>query len=331
MVEPGDDPPAAVAAEVIKAPYGDARALAELARRCEVVTVELEGVPVDALTWLAERVPVWPPPAAVAATADRLTEKQLLASAGIATAPWSAGRVAMPGGTLVKARRGGYDGRGQVLVPEGEDLALSSTLGDEVISEALVGFDRELSIVAARGIDGQVECYPVVENLHRDGILRRTTAPAPGLTPALQASAEALAHRFLEATGYVGVVAIELFQVGDDLLANEVAPRVHNSGHWTIEGAETSQFEQHLRAVTGLPLGSPSPRGVSAMVNLIGDASRRGDAARGCRARTSTSTARPPARPASSATSRSRRPTPGSWPPAWTHSPTSLSTTPRTT
>jgi 5-(carboxyamino)imidazole ribonucleotide synthase len=200
-----------------------------------------------------------------------LTEKELLASAGIATAPWSGGRVAMAGGTLVKARRGGYDGRGQVLVPEGEDLALSSTLGDEVISEALVGFDRELSIVAARGIDGQVECYPVVENLHRDGILRRTTAPAPGLTLALQASAEALAHRFLEATEYVGVVAIELFQVGDDLLANEVAPRVHNSGHWTIEGAETSQFEQHLRAVTGLPLGSPAARGESVMVNLIGD------------------------------------------------------------
>ncbi len=271
VVEPGDDPPAGVAAEVIKAPYGDAGALAELARRCDVVTVELEGVPADALTWLAERVPVWPPPAAVAATADRLTEKQLLASAGIATAPWSAGRVAMPGGTLVKARRGGYDGRGQVLVPAGDDLALSSTLGDDVISEALVGFDRELSIVAARGIDGQTACYPVVENEHREGILRRTLAPAPGLTPALQDSAEAVAHRFLDATGYVGVVAIELFQVGDDLLANEVAPRVHNSGHWTIEGAETSQFEQHLRAITGLPLGSPEPRGVSAMVNLIGD------------------------------------------------------------
>ena len=144
-------------------------------------------------------------------------------------------------------------------------------MGDEVISEALVEFDRELSIVAARGIDGQTACYPVVENEHRQGILRRTLAPAPGSTPALQDSAEAVAHRFLDATGYVGVVAIELFQVGDELLANEVAPRVHNSGHWTIEGAETSQFEQHLRAVTGLPLGSPAPRGVSAMVNLIGD------------------------------------------------------------
>ena len=129
VVEPGDDPPAGVAAEVIKAPYGDAGALAELARRCDVVTVELEGVPADALTWLAERVPVWPPPAAVAATADRLTEKQLLASAGISTAPWSGGRVAMAGGTLVKARRGGYDGRGQVLVGEGDDLRDLVNLG----------------------------------------------------------------------------------------------------------------------------------------------------------------------------------------------------------
>ncbi len=271
VVEPAADPPAAVAAEILRAPYGDRKALAELARRCDVVTVELEGVPVAALEWLAERVPVRPGPAAIAVTQDRAAEKQMLAAAGIPAAPWATGRVAFDGGTIVKARRGGYDGRGQVLVAEGGDVeAAGPALGDDVVSEQLVPFDRELSIVAARAVQGATACYPLVENHHRNGILHRTFAPAPGLDPGLQARAERLAERFLDATGYVGVVAIELFEVQGELLANEVAPRVHNSGHWTIEGADTSQFEQHLRAVTGLPLGSPAPRGMSAMVNLLG-------------------------------------------------------------
>jgi 5-(carboxyamino)imidazole ribonucleotide synthase len=270
VVEPGPDAPAAVAAEVLAAPYDDPAALAELARRCDVVTVELEGVPVEALRWLAERVAVHPGAEVVAATQDRQAEKEALARAGVPTAPWASGRVAYAKGTVVKARRGGYDGRGQVVVPPGDDLSASERLGDDVISEEVVAFDRELSIVAARGVDGTTACYPLVENHHADGILRRTVAPAPDLTLALQAQADDLAGRLLDALGYVGVIAVELFQVGDQLLANEIAPRVHNSGHWTIEGAGTSQFEQHLRAVTGLPLGSSQTRGVSAMVNLIG-------------------------------------------------------------
>ena len=272
VVEPSPDPPAAVAAEVIAAPYGDPAALAELARRCDVVTVELEGVPAEALAWLANRLPVRPGPAAVVATQDRLAEKQALAAAEVPTAPWAPGRRDFVGGTIVKARRGGYDGRSQErLLPGAAAAAALAGLGeDDVISEGVVAFDREMSIVAARDTAGAIVAYPLVETRHHAGILRSVLAPAPGCSPDLQARAEAIASGFLSALDYVGVAAIELFQVGGDLVANEVAPRVHNSGHWTIEGAVTSQFEQHLRAVTGLPLGSPEPAGVSAMVNLIG-------------------------------------------------------------
>jgi 5-(carboxyamino)imidazole ribonucleotide synthase len=270
VVEPGDDPPAAAAAEVIRAAYGDPAALDDLARRCDVVTVELEHVPVDALAWLAERLPVHPSPDVVAITQDRAVEKCALADAGIETAPWAHGLVAFPGGTVVKARRGGYDGRGQVVVADGDDLQSAAHLGPDVISEGVVALDRELSIVAARSVDGEIAAYPLVENLHADGILRRTLAPAPAVPPATGAAAASLARRLLETVGYVGVAAIELFEVAGALVANEVAPRVHNSGHWTIEGATTSQFEQHLRAITGMPLGGAEPRGVSAMINLIG-------------------------------------------------------------
>jgi 5-(carboxyamino)imidazole ribonucleotide synthase len=268
VVEPSPDPPAAVAADVIAAPFDDGAALAELGRRCDVVTVELEHVPVAALEWLAERVPVRPSPAAVAVAQDRQAEKEALAAAGIRTAPWAAPPVAFPRGTVVKRRFGGFDGRGQVVLAAG--VAVDGALDGPCISEEVVPFDRELSIVAARAVDGTVACYPVVENRHAGGILRTTVAPAPGWTPSLQADAEAIATAVLDGLGYVGVLAVELFAVDGRLLANEVAPRVHNSGHWTIEGAETSQFEQHLRAVCGLPLGSVALRRPVAMVNLIG-------------------------------------------------------------
>ena len=270
-VEPAPDPPAAVAADVLAAPYDDKRALEELARRCDVVTVELEAVPVDALAWLAERLPVRPSPEVVAVVQDRRREKEALAAAGIPTAPWAPGLVAFDGGTVVKRRSGGFDGRGQVVVPSGAPLEQAAALGADVISEGLVAFDRELSIVAARGVDGEIACYPVVENRHCDGILDRTRAPAPGLTDDLQRQAESIVRRFCERVDYVGVVAIELFDLGGELVANEVAPRVHNSGHWTIEGAATSQFEQHVRAVLGWPLGTTGTSGVAAMVNIIGD------------------------------------------------------------
>lgn len=267
-VEPAADPPVAAVAEVIAAPYDDPGALAELARRCDVVTVELEHVPVDGLAWLAERLPVRPSPEAIAVTQDRQAEKEALVAAGIATAPWASPPRPFPNGTVVKRRRGGFDGRGQVVLAPGAPV--DGALDGPCISEEVVAFDRELSIVAARGLDGSMACYPVVENRHAEGILRTTLAPAPGLTAALQADAERIATAVMERLGYVGVVAVELFQVDGRLLANEVAPRVHNSGHWTIEGAETSQFEQHLRAVCGLPLGSVALRLPLAMVNLIG-------------------------------------------------------------
>jgi 5-(carboxyamino)imidazole ribonucleotide synthase len=267
VVEPGADPPAAAVADVIQASFDDERAWAELARRCDVVTVELEHVPVKALTWLSERVAVRPSPSAVQAAQDRRAEKEAFAAAGIATARWADPAEAFAAGTVVKRRFGGYDGRGQVVLDRG--VPIDGALDGDCISEELVPFDRELSIVAARGIDGGVACYPVVENRHYDGILRTTVAPAPALTPSLQSRAESIAVALAESLGYVGVLAVELFDVGGTLLANEMAPRVHNSGHWTIEGAATSQFEQHLRAVCGWPLGSTEHR-PTAMVNLIG-------------------------------------------------------------
>ncbi|HEY5171462.1 MAG TPA: ATP-grasp domain-containing protein, partial [Acidimicrobiia bacterium] len=173
---------------------------------------------------------------------------------------------------VLKTRRGGYDGKGQAVLGEADDLHGAWTQLGRVpcILEGFVSFDRELSIVAVRGRDGKVSCWPAVENHHRGGILRFTRAPAPGLDDDLQAHAEASIRPLLDALDYVGVCCVELFDVRGDLLANEIAPRVHNSGHWTIEGAQTSQFENHLRAILGLPLGSTEALGPSAMVNCIG-------------------------------------------------------------
>ena len=273
VVEPAADPPAAAAAEVLSAEYDDSTALAELARRCDVVTIEVEHVPVESLAWLAERVPVRPGPEVVAAAQDRWAEKQLFARLGIPTAVSGRPEVmagAFAEGTIVKRRTGGFDGRGQVrLEPSASHadlIAAAAQITGPCLAEGLVRFDRELSVVAARSCDGAVAVYPVVENRHRDGILRETIAPAPGATP----DAGRVVIRLMEALDHVGVMALELFEVDGALLANELAPRVHNSGHWTIEGAVTSQFEQHLRAVCGLPLGDPSPRGPSGMVNVIG-------------------------------------------------------------
>jgi len=174
---------------------------------------------------------------------------------------------------VVKTRRLGYDGKGQLVARERTDLddAFASLGNVPLIAEQLVPFDRELSVIAVRGTGGELRTYPVVENHHRDGILRLTLAPAPELTTAAQELAAGYMRLLLERLDYVGVLALELFAVGDRLLANEIAPRVHNSGHWTIEGARTSQFENHVRAVAGLPLGACEAIGRSAMVNLIGE------------------------------------------------------------
>ena len=173
---------------------------------------------------------------------------------------------------VLKTRRGGYDGKGQVVVHDdgAVDAAWETLGGVPLVLEALIPFQRELSVLAARGVDGSTACYPLVENHHVDGILRTTRAPAPDLGLELQAQGEAIASRLLDELDYVGVLAVELFEHDGRLLANELAPRVHNSGHWTIEGAETSQFEQHLRAVLGWPLGPTSTRGPSVMVNCLG-------------------------------------------------------------
>jgi 5-(carboxyamino)imidazole ribonucleotide synthase len=263
------------------APVDDPRALADLAARVDVVTYEFENVPVAAARTLAERVAVFPPPEALAVSQDRLVEKTLFARLGIPTAPFAAvdssaalaravAEVGLP--AVVKTRRLGYDGKGQVVLETQDQVppAWTALGGAPCIVEGFVRFTRELSVLAVRGRDGAATCYPLVENRHEGGILRRSLAPAPAVAPAVDAQAEQFARALLEHLGYVGVLALELFEVEGRLLANEMAPRVHNSGHWTIEGAETSQFENHVRAVTGMPLGSTAPLGCAAMLNLIG-------------------------------------------------------------
>jgi len=255
FLDPAPDAPAAALGELIVGAYDDHAALDRLAAGAEVVTYEFENVPVDA----ARRVGALPAAAALEASQDRLVEKQLFRRLGIPTAPIDDEVLTFP--ALLKTRRLGYDGKGQRLVETRPGPAPGHVL------EGLVPFDRELSLIAVRGGGGETRFYPLAENVHEGGILRTTRAPAAA---APQAQAEEYATRLLDELGYVGVLALELFDVGGDLVANELAPRVHNTGHWTIEGAETSQFENHLRAILGLPLGNTAARGAATMLNLIG-------------------------------------------------------------
>jgi 5-(carboxyamino)imidazole ribonucleotide synthase len=281
FLDPSPEAPAGRVGDLVQGEYDDPAALDRFADGLGLVTYEFENVPLGAARRLAARLPVFPPPRALEVAQDRLMEKRFLESVDIPLAPWrpvssraDLGRAAAELGlpAVLKTRHLGYDGKGQHLIegPADVELAWARLGGVPLVLEGFVRFDRELSILAVRGRDGRTAAYPLVENLHAGGILRRSLVPAPGVTPALQDRAEEHARRVLDTLDYVGVLAIELFQVGDRLLANEMAPRVHNSGHWTIEGAETSQFENHLRAVTGLPLGSTAARGASAMLNLIG-------------------------------------------------------------
>ncbi len=283
FLDPVAGAPAAAVGELVVGGLDDVDAARRAAKNATVVTYEWEGVPAATARALARDVPVFPSPRALEVSQDRVHEKELLNSLGVATAPFvpastrdelraAVEQLGMP--ALVKTRRGGYDGKGQALVRATADVdaawdALGAAAGGLVV-EGFVAVDRELSIVAVRGRDGDVRCWPVVENHHRDGILRVTRAPAPGWNDSLQAAAEACIRPLLSELDYVGVGCVELFDVGGALLANEIAPRVHNSGHWSIEGAETSQFENHVRAVCGLPLGSTAPRGPSVMFNCIG-------------------------------------------------------------
>ena len=282
FLDPIAEAPAGALGPLVVGELGDHAALVRVVDGASVATYEWEGVPADGARFLESRgATVLPPPGALDVAQDRLAEKTLFQRLGIATpdfagvddraglddAVQAVGRPA-----VLKTRRGGYDGKGQRVLAGADDVADAwrELGGQPLILERLVRFDREVSILAVRGRDGATACWPLVENGHRDGILRTSRAPAAGAADGTQATAEAYAGRVLDDLDYVGVLAIELFQVGPDLLANELAPRVHNSGHWTIEGAVTSQFENHLRAILGWPLGSTAPIGVSAMVNCIG-------------------------------------------------------------
>ena len=265
--------------------YRDHAALAEFASRVDVATFDFENVPAESAEWLATRVPVFPNPSALAVAQDRLVEKNLFRSLGIPVGEYAAvstrdaldAEVARIGGPcILKTRRLGYDGKGQFRIKTTADLdaawhalgAQAETVG--LIVEALIPFQRELSVVAVRGRDGEFRTWPMTENWHVDGVLSASLAPAV-IDEGLSQLAFEYAGKLAEALGYVGVFALELFCRDGQWLANEMAPRVHNSGHWTIEGAETSQFENHLRAVLGLPLGDTRMLGHACMLNWIGE------------------------------------------------------------
>ena len=281
FLDPSPDAPAQAVGDLVVAGLDDEAAAGKAADGSDVVTYEWEGVPAATAYAAGRTVPVRPSPTALELSQDRLIEKSAFRAHGIATAPFRAvadrasvdaaiAEIGLP--AVLKTRRGGYDGKGQAVLraPADADAALAELGGVPLILEGFVPFQRELSIVAVRGLDGEVASWPVVENAHEGGILRLTRAPAPGTDTSLQTRAEGCIRPLLEALDYVGVACVELFDVDGELLANEIAPRVHNSGHWTIEGADTSQFENHLRAVLGWPLGSTAERGASAMVNCIG-------------------------------------------------------------
>ncbi|AXV16151.1 5-(carboxyamino)imidazole ribonucleotide synthase [Neorhizobium sp. SOG26] len=284
ILEPQADCPAAqVANAQIAAAYDDPAALAELAERCDVVTYEFENVPVAAAEALQHAVPVYPPAKALEVSQDRLTEKRFLNACGIRTADFRAvdsqedleAALAEFGGKgVLKTCRMGYDGKGQRVFRSTDDSPAGAfgALGSvPLILESFVPFEREVSIIAARSRDGDVSCYDPAENVHRNGILHTSTLPAR-ISESAAATARDSAKKLLDALGYVGVIGIEFFLMSDGtLIANEIAPRVHNSGHWTEAACVVSQFEQHIRAVSGLSLGDPARNSDCVMTNLIGD------------------------------------------------------------
>ena len=265
--------------------YRDESALAEFASKVDVATFDFENVPAESAEWLAQRVPVFPNPRALAVAQDRLVEKSLFRELGIPVGAFAdVGSLdalrsevdRLGGACILKTRRLGYDGKGQFRIKSPADVdaawqalgAQAGTVG--LIVEAFIPFERELSVVAVRGRDGEFRTWPLTENWHVDGVLSASLAPAQ-VDAVLAEAAYAHARRLAESLDYVGVFALELFYRDGELLANEMAPRVHNSGHWTIEGAETSQFQNHLRAVLGLPLGATRTLGHACMLNWIGE------------------------------------------------------------
>ena len=284
VFDPAADACAGQVAPLQVGAFDDTEALAEFAAKVDVITFDFENVPAASAHWLAERKPVFPNPAALAVAQDRLSEKTLFQELGIALPAFAdirsrdelAAKVAEFGlPCILKTRRLGYDGKGQFRIRDAADIDTAwQTLGAQVdktglILEGFVAFEREVSVVAVRGRDGEFRAWPLTANWHVDGVLSASLAPA-SLSAEQQATAIAYARRVAERLDYVGVFALELFCRGDALLANEMAPRVHNSGHWTSDGAETSQFENHVRAVLGLPLGDTRMLGHACMLNWLG-------------------------------------------------------------
>jgi 5-(carboxyamino)imidazole ribonucleotide synthase len=281
IYEPGAAPAGDVAHKVTTAPYEDEAALRAFAASVDVITFEFENVPTSALDLLESLKPIRPNRRALAISQDRIAEKLFLNDLGLQTAPWAevdskadlrsaVARLGLP--AILKTTRLGYDGKGQVKLVTEADIpdAWAAMAGAASVLEGFVAFDREVSIIAARGLDGSVSAYDPGENIHRDGILRTTTVPAR-LSASQSTDAVLLAARILNALDYVGVMGVELFVTANGLLVNEIAPRVHNSGHWTQSGCTVDQFEQHIRAVAGLPLGDGSRYCDVVMENLIGD------------------------------------------------------------
>jgi 5-(carboxyamino)imidazole ribonucleotide synthase len=275
------DCPAGQVTETIVGDFSDAKSLDRFAEGMDVITYEFENAPVATAERLASRIQVFPPPRALEVSQDRLNEKRLFGQLGIPTvahAPLDSfedleravQQVSLP--AILKTRRLGYDGKGQFILRSRDDTARAWQVlkGGSFILESLIEFDRELSVIAVRDQKRKTLFYPLIENHHKDGILRWSLAPAPEVAANIQQQAEQYATRVLDELAYVGVLTIEFFESNGQLIANEMAPRVHNSGHWTIEGATTSQFENHMRAIAGMPLGSTSANTCSLMINLIG-------------------------------------------------------------
>lgn len=280
VLDPSPEACAGQVAELVQGDYDDPARLAYLAGRADCVTFEFENVPGEAVCFLERRVPTYPGAHALGTAQDRLAEKRLFRELGIPTPPFAAvdslhslhlavSQVGLP--AILKTRRLGYDGKGQKVLRGHHDLEHAWELlgGVPLILEGFVPFDKEVSVLAVHSRGGETAFYPLVENRHDGGILRLSTAPCPDAN--LEREARDYATRLLQRLDYVGVLAVEFFLLDGHLMANEIAPRVHNSGHWTIEGAETSQFENHLRAVLGLPLGVTASHGYAAMVNCIGE------------------------------------------------------------
>lgn len=279
FLDPAADACAAPLGEHLRGSYSDRELLARLAKRSDVVTYEFENVPEDSIEFLSRRVAVFPNARSLATARDRLREKTLFRELGIPTAPfaavnslpdltWAVAKIGLP--AVLKTRSLGYDGKGQITLRRAEDAesAWARLGGVPLIVEGFVDFRREVSVIGVRGRSGATAYYPLAENIHHEGILC-VSRSRPG--DPFQAQAQTYVQTLSRYLDYVGVLALELFQVGDTLLANEMAPRVHNSGHWTIEGSETSQFENHLRAILDLPLGGTDAVGYAAMMNLIGE------------------------------------------------------------